>query len=71
MMADEIGAILTSYHYNTLWEMARAAGLEVMKGGSKLRRRELIPLMRAEFFTESRVRASWGRLASWPSSSRY
>ncbi|MBU0702551.1 MAG: helicase-associated domain-containing protein [Chloroflexi bacterium] len=61
-MADEISALLDSYHSNTLWEMARAAGLEVKQGSKKLSKRDLLPKMRAEFFTEARVRASWEKL---------
>ena len=61
-MADEISEILNSYHSNTLREMAQAAGLEVMKGGKKLRKAKLLPKVRAEFFTEARVRASWEQL---------
>ena len=61
-MTDEINALLDSYHANTLWEMAQAAGLEVMQGNKKLNKRDLIPKMRAEFFTQARVRASWEKL---------
>ncbi len=61
-MADKVGALLDSYHSNTLWEMARAAGMEVMKGNKKLRKADLLPKMQAEFFTEARVLASWEKL---------
>lgn len=62
-MADEIDTLLNSYHAQTLWRMAYAAGLEVMRGSKKLNKRDLIPKMRAEFFTQERVRASWNKLS--------
>ncbi len=59
-MSEEINAILNDYHSVTLWEMAYAAGLEVTdERGKKLRKRELLSKMRAEFFSQARVRASW------------
>jgi len=61
-MTQEIDILLNSYHSNTLWEMACAAGLEVMKGSKKLRKADLLPKIQAEFFTEARVRASWEKL---------
>ncbi|HEY74379.1 MAG TPA: hypothetical protein G4N99_14050 [Thermoflexia bacterium] len=61
-MTQEIDTLLNSYHAATLWEMARAAGLEVKQGSKKLGKRDLLPKMRAEFFTEARVRASWEKL---------
>jgi hypothetical protein len=62
-MSQEINTILESYHFSTLWEMAHAAGLQVTgKGGKKLRKTALVNKMRAEFFSEARVRASWERL---------
>ncbi|MBN1979810.1 MAG: hypothetical protein JW918_20645, partial [Anaerolineae bacterium] len=63
-MADEIEQILETYHFNTLVSMAEAAGLRSTgPGGKKLRKKELLAAMRAEFFTEKRVRASWERLS--------
>ena len=60
----EISAILSSYHYGTLYQMADAAGLRVNDGqGKKLRKAELLPIMRAEYFSEARVHASWEGLA--------
>ena len=61
-MADEISAILDSYHSRTLGEMAQAAGLEVMVGRKMLRKKELFPRIRAQFFTKARIRASWEQL---------
>lgn len=61
-MMQEIDTLLDSYHAATLWEIARAAGLEVKRGSKKLNKRDLIPKIRAEFFTEARVRASWEKL---------
>ncbi len=58
-MADEIKQIFDSYNYNTLWEMARAAYMEVTdRNGRKLRKKELLPKMREEYFNEARVKAS-------------
>jgi hypothetical protein len=63
-MTDEISQILDTYHFNTLVSMAEAAGLRTTgSGGKKLRKKELLAVMRAEFFTEKRVRASWERLS--------
>ena len=62
-MADEISAILDSYHFRTLGEMAQAAGLEVMVGRKMLRKKDLLPMIRAKFFTKARVRASWKQLS--------
>jgi hypothetical protein len=62
-MSQEINTILESYHFATLWEMAHAAGLQVTgKGGKKLRKTALVKKMRAEFFSQARVRASWEQL---------
>ncbi len=61
-MTDEIETILNAYHSQTLWEMARAAGLEATGSGKKLSKAELLPKMRAEFFTRERVLASCERL---------
>ncbi len=60
--ADEISTLLNSYHSNTLSELALAAGLELMQGNKKLSKGALIAKMRAEFFVETRVRASWDNL---------
>ncbi|MFL7808446.1 MAG: helicase-associated domain-containing protein, partial [Anaerolineae bacterium] len=63
-MADEISQILDTYHFNTLASMAEAAGLDTTRpDGKKLRKKQLVATMRAEFFTEKRVRASWERLS--------
>jgi hypothetical protein len=60
---DDIDAILETYHSATLWEMARAAGLEVTDSrGKRLRKAELLPRIRAEFFTKKRVLSSVRRL---------
>jgi hypothetical protein len=62
-MSTEINTILETYHFNTLWEMAQAAGLKVYdQRRKKLRKAALINLMRSEFFTQARVRASWEQL---------
>ncbi len=62
-MSNEIEAIINSYHSATLREMANAAGLEVTdERGKKLRKAALLAKIRAEFFSEARVRASWKRL---------
>ena len=61
-MTQEIDTLLNSYHAATLWEMAHAAGLEVKQGSKKLGKRDLLPKMRDEFFTEARVHAAWGKL---------
>jgi hypothetical protein len=62
-MSIEINIILETYHFNTLWQMAQAAGLKVYdRGGKKLRKAALIKLMRDKFFTKKRVRASWKQL---------
>ncbi len=61
-MTDEIDALLNSYHTTTLWTMADAAGLQVTQGNKKLKKKDLIPKMRAEFFTQERVRSSWDKL---------
>lgn len=62
-MQNEINTILNSYHSATLWEMAHAANLQVTdRRGKKLHKAELITKMRAEFFSETRVRASWEQL---------
>ncbi len=62
-MSKDIDSILQDYHSATLWEMANAAGLKVTdEDGKKLRKAELLPKMRAEFFQEARVRASWKQL---------
>jgi hypothetical protein len=59
-MSNEINTILNSYHSATLWEMAHAANLDVTdRRGKKLRKTDLNAKMRAEFFAEARVRASW------------
>ena len=62
-MKNEIDAILKSYHFATLWKMAHAADLKVTdQWGTRLRKTELVHVMRAEFFSQARVRASWKRL---------
>lgn len=63
-MADkEIDEILETYHFSTLARMAGAAGLETTRAdGKKLRKKELLAKMRAEFFTETRGRSSLKRL---------
>ncbi|MFN2232557.1 MAG: helicase-associated domain-containing protein, partial [Anaerolineae bacterium] len=63
-MTDEISQILDTYHFNTLSSMAEAAGLDTTRpDGKNLRKKQLVATMRAEFFTEKRVRASWERLS--------
>jgi hypothetical protein len=63
-MTDEIRQILDSYHFSTLVCMAEAAGLPTTEpDGKKLRKKQLIAAMRADYFTEKRVRASWERLS--------
>ncbi len=62
-MSTEINTIFKTYHFNTLWEMAQAAGLNVYRQpGKKIRKAALTSLMRAEFFNEARVQASWEQL---------
>lgn len=62
-MTTEIDTILETYHFSTLWAMAHAAGLKVYnQRGKKMRKVALVRLMRAEFFNEARVRASWEQL---------
>lgn len=62
-MSDEISDILDSYHSTTLWEMARAAGVEVLdRQGKRIRKADLINKMRDGFFTEARVLTSLERL---------
>jgi hypothetical protein len=60
-VTDEINTILDAYHSTTLWVMAIAAGL-APRGGKKPRKAELLSKMRAEFFTQERVFASWEQL---------
>jgi len=62
-MTDEIGKILNSYHSKTLGKMAQVAGLDVMTGRKLMRKPDLFPKIRAEFFTEARIRASWEQLS--------
>jgi hypothetical protein len=63
-MSQEIDAILDVYHSARLWEMANAAGLKVTDvHGKRLPKAQLLSLMRAEFFSEARVRASWRQLS--------
>jgi hypothetical protein len=61
-MAIKIDTILKSYHFKTLSEMASAAGLDLYRNGKKLSKRELLPQMRREFFTQERVLASLKQL---------
>lgn len=62
-MADEIEALLESYHSNTLWEMARAGGLRVQDAaGKRLGKKEILTQLRAHFFAPERVRAAWEKL---------
>ncbi len=62
-MAENIRELLESYHANTLWEMAEAAGLDVTtESGKRLRKAQVIRKMEAEFFTEERVAAALARL---------
>lgn len=54
---------LEAYHYDTLCEMAEAAGLDIYDERDKtLRKNELIARMQAEYFTEVRVETSWRKL---------
>ena len=62
-MADEINEILDSYHSKILGQMAQAAGIKVMVGRKMLHKKELLPKIRAEFFTRARIRASWEQLS--------
>jgi hypothetical protein len=63
-MTDEIKHILDSYHFSTLIRMAEAAHLPTTTpDGKKLRKKQLIAAMQADYFTEKRVRASWERLS--------
>ena len=62
-MTDEINELLESYHFQTLGEMAHAAGLEVKTGRKLLRKKDMLPKIQAEFFTEARIRASWEQLS--------
>jgi hypothetical protein len=62
-MADEIKDLLKSYHTNTLWDMADAAGLAVRDArGKRLPKSQIISLMQSEFFTEERVQAALKKL---------
>jgi hypothetical protein len=62
-MTDEINTILDSYHSNTLWEMASAAGLPSTDArGKKLPKTQVIAQMQAGFFTRERVLTSLARL---------
>ncbi|MEA3342173.1 MAG: helicase-associated domain-containing protein [Chloroflexota bacterium] len=63
MATDKISKLLNSYHYQTLPEMAQAAGLKTTsKSGKDLRKADLIAKMQAEFFTKSRIQNSWKKL---------
>jgi len=63
MATDKISTLLNSYHYQTLPEMAQAAGLKTTsKSGRDLRKADLIAKMQVEFFTEARVQASLRKL---------
>jgi uncharacterized protein (UPF0147 family) len=62
-MADELETLLNTYHANTLWEMADAAGLRVTTPtGKRLRKATVIAKMQAEYFTRERVEASLARV---------
>ena len=62
-MADEISALLDTYHATTLWEMADAAGLNVAdQRGQKLKKAEILSRMEAEYFTKKRILDALGQL---------
>ena len=61
-MDAEIRTFLNDYHAATLHKMAEAAGMQVQRGGKKLRKAELVANMKAKFFTKKRVLASWAKL---------
>ena len=61
-MTDEIKIILDSYNANTLTGMAQAAGFDVFRNGKKLKKKDLIDKLQAEFFSRERVLASLERL---------
>ncbi|MBN1484094.1 MAG: helicase-associated domain-containing protein [Chloroflexia bacterium] len=63
-MTEKIEAILNAYHTNTLYDMAREAGLAVDDArGKRLKKKALIALMREQFFRQERVHASWQQLS--------
>ncbi|MCP4544366.1 MAG: hypothetical protein GY832_45220 [Chloroflexi bacterium] len=61
-MTDKIKELLESYHYKTLGEMAQVAGIQVTTGRKLLYKKDLLPKLQAEFFTEARIQASWEQL---------
>jgi hypothetical protein len=62
-MADEISTIIETYHSNTLWEIARAAGLEVTDpNGKRLNKAQVGAKIRAGLFTRDRVLAALAKL---------
>jgi hypothetical protein len=60
-MSNDFAAILDRYHFEVLRDMASDAGL-LEKGSKKLLKRALIAKMEAEFFTKTRVLASFEKL---------
>jgi hypothetical protein len=61
-MSKAIAALLDTYNSNTLWEMARAANLPGTTG-KKMKKEDVIALMRREYFAEARVQASFNALS--------
>ena len=62
MKQDEIDSLLDSYHVQTLTAMAEWAGMDLFLRGQKMRRAQLVAMLRADFFTKDRVQASWNIL---------
>ena len=62
MKQDEFDSLLDSYHVQTLTAMAEWAGMDLLLRGQKMRRAQLVAMLRADFFTKDRVQASWNIL---------
>ncbi|MEZ4641406.1 MAG: helicase-associated domain-containing protein [Chloroflexota bacterium] len=60
-MSMDIHTLLNNYNNNMLWEMARDANLPETTG-KKLKKDELLLLMKREFFRPERIKASYQRL---------
>ena len=54
--------LLDAYHASALFEMAEAAGLQTTGTGRKLRKVELIALLKPHLFSRKRVLAAWENL---------
>jgi hypothetical protein len=63
-MPDELAILLDDYNANTLREMAEANDMSILgEDGKKLSKDQLLPKLRAEFFTRKRILASYQRLS--------